>query len=123
MKKVFLFYDGDCPFCNRYSKFRQLQECINLELHDARENLLWKKYDSNLNLDDGVILIIENDSKVLQGIEAIRYLDTVCSFKGSFFKIQKYVFHNSFLAKIVYGIFKTARKLALYFTKNKRNFK
>lgn len=115
MEKVYLFYDGDCPFCSQYSKFRQLKECINLELHDARKNLMWKKYDSNLNLDDGVILVIEDDSKVLQGIEAIRYLDTVCNFKGFFFKIQKFVFHNNLLAKIVYGILTTARKLALYF--------
>jgi len=114
MKRAYLFYDGACPFCNQYAKFRELRECINIELFDARENLLWKEVDSNLNLDDGVILLLNEDSRVLQGIEAIAYLDTICTFKGLIFRIQKYIFSNKFLASFTYSVLKIFRKIVLY---------
>lgn len=114
MNKAYLFYDGECPFCKQYSKFRELRECIDIELCDARENFLWKDVDSNLNLDDGIILLLEKDSTILQGVEALAYLDTICTFDGLFFKIQKFIFSNKFLASIVYAILKILRKITLY---------
>lgn len=115
MKKAYLFYDGQCPFCNQYSKFKELRKCIDIELFDARENLLWKEINPNLNLDDGIILLLKEDSRILQGVEAIAYLDNICIFKGLIFKIQKFIFSNKFLAPFVYSILKTLRKIALYF--------
>ncbi|MBU1683841.1 DUF393 domain-containing protein [Patescibacteria group bacterium] len=115
MKKAQLFYDGKCPFCNQYSKFRELQECIDLELLDARENVLWQEFDSNIKLDDGIILILQNEKTLLQGVEAIAYLENVCKFKGLFFKLQKFIFSNKILGAFVYSILKALRKIALYF--------
>lgn len=112
MQKAYLFYDGECPFCNQYAKFKELRECINLELYDARENLLWKKSNPNLNLDDGIVLLLE-DNVTLQGVDAINYLDNICLFKGVIFKIQKLIFSNKILAFVVYGILKFLRKIAL----------
>ncbi len=112
MQKAYLFYDGECPFCNQYAKFKELRECINLELYDARENLLWKKSNPNLNLDDGIVLLLE-DNVTLQGVDAINYLDNICLFKGAIFKIQKLIFSNKILAFVVYGILKFLRKIAL----------
>lgn len=66
MKKSYLFYDGACPFCNQYTKFKELRECIDLELCDARQNMLWKESNPRLNLDDGIILLLE-DGTILQG--------------------------------------------------------
>ncbi len=115
MKKAYLFYDGECPFCNQYAKFRELRECIDIELVDARENLLWKEVNPNLNLDDGIILLLSEDFKILQGVEAIAYLDNICIFKGLIFKIQKFIFSNKILAPFVYSTLKIFRKIALYF--------
>ncbi|WP_295422269.1 DCC1-like thiol-disulfide oxidoreductase family protein [Sulfurovum sp.] len=110
MKKSYLFYDGACPFCNQYAKFKELRECIDLELCDARQNMLWKELNPRLNLDDGIILVIE-DGAILQGVEAIAYLDNICTFKGAFFKLQKFIFSNQPVAYVVYGILKFFRKL------------
>lgn len=115
MKKALLFYDGKCPFCNQYSKFKELRECLDLELHDARENLFWKEFDSQLDLDDGVILIIEKDRLCFQGVEAIGYLDNVCHFQGLFFKFQQLLFSTKFLGNFVYSVLKLLRKTALLF--------
>jgi len=114
MKKAYLFYDGKCPFCNQYAKFKELRECIDIELFDARENLLWKEIDPNLNLDDGIILLLKEDSTILQGVEAIVYLDNICTFNGLFFKIQKFIFSNKLFASFVYSSLKVLRKIALY---------
>lgn len=113
MKKSYLFYDGACPFCNQYAKFKELRECIDLELCDARENTLWKEVAPHLNFDDGIILLLK-DNTILQGVEAIAYLDNICSFKGIFFKIQKFIFSKNLLAFFIYGILKFLRKIALY---------
>lgn len=112
MKKAYLFYDGACPFCNQYAKFKELSECIDLELRDARQNMLWKKLNPSLKLDDGIILLLQ-DGTILQGVEAVAYLDNICSFKGVFFKLQKFIFSNKPLAIVVYGILKLFRKIAL----------
>lgn len=115
MKKAQLFYDGKCPFCNQYSKFKELQECIDLELHDARENLSWQEFNSRIKLDDGIILIIAKEKTLLQGVEAIAYLENVCKFKGLFFKLQKFIFSNKILGALIYSILKALRKIALFF--------
>jgi predicted DCC family thiol-disulfide oxidoreductase YuxK len=121
MKKAYLFYDGECPFCNQYSKFKELRKCINLELFDARQNLLWKEINPNLNLDDGIILFLKEDSIVLQGVEAIAYLDNICIFNGLIFRIQKFIFSNKKLGPFVYSVLKILRKIALYLKYNFKN--
>ena len=115
MKKAYLFYDGECPFCNQYAKFKELRKCIDIELLDARKNLLWKEINPNLQLDDGIILLLCKDSKILQGVEAIAYLDNICTFKGLIFKIQKFIFSNKLTGICVYSILKLLRKIALFF--------
>lgn len=114
MKKAYLFYDGKCSFCNQYAKFKELRKCIDIELFDARKNLLWKEINPNLKLDDGIILLLCKDSKILQGVEAIAYLDNICTFKGLIFKIQKIIFSNKFTGIFVYSILKLLRKIALF---------
>ena len=113
-KKVYLFYDGECPFCNSYAKMKQLRECIDLELLDANTHNFWKKYDATLDLDDGVIVVVQSTKKILQGVEAIAYLNKVCRFKGIFFALQKFIFSKKFLAEVIYFLLKTLRKIALF---------
>lgn len=112
MKKAKLYYDGECPFCAHYAKFKELRACINLELCDAREDLSYKEHNRDIKLDDGVILILES-GEFFQGVNAINYLHRLCSFDGFFFHIQKWVFSKPMLASLVYGILKSLRWLAL----------
>lgn len=107
-----LYYDGDCPFCNRYSKLQQIRQCVDLELKNAREDLSWKVINPHLELDNGVILI-DHNRIIYQGVEAIWYLDNVCEFKGLFFGLQRWIFSHKILAGIVYGFMKILRKIAL----------
>jgi len=112
MKQATLYYDGDCPFCNRYSKLQQIRKCLDLQLKNAREDLSWKEVNPNLDLDDGVILI-DHNSIIYQGVEAIWYLDNICKFQGIFFRLQRWIFSHKLLAKLVYAFMKILRKIVL----------
>ena len=111
MSKFFIYYDGDCPFCNRYAEILKLKKCLDLSICDARVDLKWKDYKKDLVLDDGVILIVENEC--YQGTVAIEMLLSICKFEGAFFSLQKFIFSNKILANIVYTCFKFFRKIAL----------
>lgn len=116
--KVFLYYDGNCPFCNKYAEFLKLKKCFDINICDARVDLSWKKCGKDMILDDGVILIYED--KCFQGVAAIDMLLSICKYDGVFFSMQKLVFSNKILGKIVYSCFKFLRKVALWF-KSKSN--
>jgi predicted DCC family thiol-disulfide oxidoreductase YuxK len=114
MKKARLYYDGECPFCNRYAKFKELQACANLELCDARVDKSYE--DLGLKLDDGVILALEG-GRSYQGVEAIRFLENICDFQGFFFQLQRWVFKTPLLRDGVYSVLKLLRLLALAWKK------
>ena len=109
--KAFLYYDGDCPFCNRYADILKLKKCFDLKICDARIDLSWKEFDKELLLDNGVILIYEN--QCYQGVEALDMLLSMCKYKGVFFSFQKIIFSNKIIGNIVYSCFKFLRKIAL----------
>lgn len=116
MKKAKLYYDGECPFCNRYSKLQELRRCVNLELCDAREDESYKDADKEIKLGDGVILVLES-GEFYQGVDAIRFLENLCKFKGFIFKLQRWIFNTPLLGDGVYALLKLLRHLALAFKK------
>jgi len=81
-------------------------------LRDARVDLRWQKLDAHINLDDGVILAL-SDNSYFQGVKAIQFLENICTFKGVFFKLQHLIFSNTTIATIVYEVLKLLRKIAL----------
>lgn len=111
--KAFLYYDGECPFCNRYADILKLKKCFDIEICDARVDLSWKEYDKDIILDNGVILIYE--ASCYQGVEALDMLLSICKYDGMFFSLQKFIFSSKVLGNIVYTCFKFFRKVALYF--------
>jgi len=111
--KLRLYYDGACPFCQKYADILALKKCFTLEICDARTDLRWKDKAKNLKLDEGVILIY-NES-CFQGVEAINMLLGICKYKGGFFSLQIYIFSNKYLGALIYNVFKFFRKAALLF--------
>ena len=112
MNKIFLYYDGECPFCNKYAEIFKLKKCFDLNICDARIDLTWKKYKKDIVLDDGVILIFEN--KCYQGVPAINMLLTICKYDGVFYYLQRFIFSTKILGNIIYNCFKFFRKIALW---------
>ncbi|MGB6328399.1 MAG: DCC1-like thiol-disulfide oxidoreductase family protein [Halarcobacter sp.] len=110
--KVFLYYDGDCPFCKRYADILKLKKCFDIKICDARTDLSWKKSNKDIILDDGVILIYED--RYYQGVEALDMLLSICKYDGIFFSFQKFIFSNKILGFIVYNCLKFFRKVTLW---------
>jgi len=108
---ISLYYDGDCPFCNRYADILKLKKCFDIKILDARVDKSWKECKEGIILDDGVILIY--NGKCFQGVEAIDMLLNICKYEGVFFSLQKFIFSNKFLGNVVYACFKFFRKVAL----------
>jgi predicted DCC family thiol-disulfide oxidoreductase YuxK len=109
-----LYYDGDCPFCNRYADILKLKKCLKLNIIDARSDESFKECRKDIILDDGVILIYED--MCFQGVEALNMLLSICKYNGIFFSLQKFIFSNKFSGYIVYGCFKFFRRVALKMT-------
>ncbi len=111
--KIFVYYDGNCPFCNRYAEILKLKKCFDIKIYDARVNLSWKDYNKHLLLDDGIILIYNNNT--YQGVEALNMLFILCKYDGLFFSFQKFIFSNKYLGNLIYSLFKLLRKVTLLF--------
>jgi len=109
--KLTLYYDGKCPFCNRYADILKLKRSFDVEICDARTDLSWKVLKKDIQLDDGVI--VSYDGKWYQGVEALDMLLSISQYEGFFFTLQKWVFANKIIGNIVYSCFKFFRKIAL----------
>ncbi|MCW8822164.1 MAG: DUF393 domain-containing protein [Sulfurovum sp.] len=112
-QKLTLYYDLECPFCNRYARFVKLNDCYDLQLKDAREyhaEILSLCKDMDIN--DGIIVFAEG--KCLQGIDALSYLDISMEKKGllsrlhGIWNIKKSVSHP------LYAFIKVLRKIVLF---------
>ena len=112
-----LYYDGQCPFCNKYADILKLKKCFDLEILDARVYTNWKECKKDIILDDGVILIYQD--RFYQGVEALDMLLCICKYDGIFYSLQKFVFSNKIIGNIVYSCFKFLRKIALAIKKVK----
>lgn len=106
--KIELFYDKECPFCNSYAKYIKLKNEHNLILINARdaitriESLKVNGYDIN----DGFIIIVD-ESKIVQGSDAIIYLNTIS--QNRVFFPNNYLFKNT-----IYSSLKLLRKIILF---------
>lgn len=87
--EVTLYYDGECPFCNRYAEILKLKKCANLSVVDARVDVNWKEYAEDIKLDDGIIIRV--GSSYFQGVQAVDMLLNICNFKG-FFSLYRILF-------------------------------
>ena len=113
--KLALYYDGDCPFCSKYADVLRLKGCYELTICNAREDTSWQECNKNIKLDDGVILVANNNC--FQGVEALDMLLKICQYRGLFFSLHKLIFSNALVGKSVYALFKILRKCVLYFKK------
>ena len=113
--KLALYYDGECPFCSKYADILKLKSCYELKICNAREDLSWRECAKNIQLDDGVVLIV--DDICYQGVEALDMLLKICKYQGLFFGMHKLVFSNPLIGNGVYYVFKLLRKVALFLKK------
>lgn len=112
-KQIRVYYDKECPFCEKYSKYIELKKLCDIELIDARTNksLLNNLKEEGFDINDGVIL--ELDSQIFQGFEAVQKIDSLLEKNDLKSKFFSFLINLNIFEKIIYPFFKFLRKIVL----------
>ena len=105
--KIELYYDKECPFCNSYAKYLKVKEKHKLALFNARDYLNKMKTleEKGFNINEGFVIIVD-EKNILQGSEAIVFLNKISKNKIFFPNIK-------FFKIYVYSFVKIIRKIVL----------
>ena len=123
MKQINLYYDEECPFCKKYSKYIELRKKYEIKIVNAREsiNKINNFRENGFDINDG--MIVELDDKIYQGADAAKLLDD-CILKDNF--IDKFI---SFFVKvpifkqIIYPIVLIFRRIILKISRKNPDIK
>ena len=109
-----IIYDGDCPFCSSYVRLLRLRETFGeVELIDARgrPELVEELARQNLNLDEGMVLVLNGE--YFHGSECIHRLALLATPSNTFNRINRLIFERERLATVLYPILRAGRNLSL----------
>lgn len=111
--KIELFYDKDCPFCNKYANYVKLKEKHELLLKNAREfnKEIRELKTLGFDINDGFIIKVD-ENKIYQGVDAIVFLNKLV-------KKKFYFPDNCFFRSIVYPFIKLLRRVVLIILRKK----
>ena len=113
MKKINLFYDGECPFCKEYSKYVQLRKKFDVRIINARDSLNEIKKFKELGFDINDGMILEFNDEIYQGADAIKYVDNQLINKKFSDKFYSLFIKSTSFKKFIYPLIKLVRILTL----------
>jgi predicted DCC family thiol-disulfide oxidoreductase YuxK len=108
---VLIIYDGECTFCNAYTKRLKLQQSVGqIELLSARCNDERVQYYAKrgYDLDEGMLVVTEN--QIYAGPAAMNWLSLHSSGAGIFVVMYRLVFNRRWLANLLYPLLKLGRR-------------
>ena len=114
MRRAWLIYDGDCPFCRNYAQYLRVKDAVDeFVLVDAREGgpLVEEVRSLPHDLDQGMVLKI--DGRYHVGHEALNVLALLSDKRGAFSRLNRLMFNSPRVAKLAYPLLRSARWLAL----------
>lgn len=109
-----LIYDGECPFCTRYSRYLRLKEHVkHLELISAREDhpKVKEAIEKGYDLNEGMIFMTEDH--IYHGEEALHILACLSARSGFFNQLNYWLFRYHSVAKLAYPVLRAGRNLTL----------
>ena len=113
LKKIKLYYDKDCPFCDEYSKYVELRKTFDIEIINTRQELeklnAFKKRGFDIN--DG--MIIEYEGNIFQGSDAIKIIDKYILKKGAIDIFLSFIINLPGFKQIIYPLVKVLRIIIL----------
>ena len=120
-KNMKIVYDGECPFCSKYVRLIHLRKTIgHVELINARTDtsIQEKLKELSIDINQGMVLIDAEDVYFAEDcVHRLALLSTSSTF---FNRINKFVFKNKILSKILYPIMKTGRNFVLFILRRKQ---
>lgn len=116
-----IYYDGDCPFCNKYTELVRLREAIGqVEMVNIRQHPceLERLQATGHNLDQGMVL--EHEGQQFYGAEAMRKVAELSDLQDSFSKVNRAAFSSKRRADMLYPLMRAGRAATLFFMGRKR---
>ena len=115
-QQALLLYDGECPFCAFYVReLTNLRRIIpNIELKNARDadDAVVKHYKKKYDLNEGFLLVLHG--KEYYGHAAINAISLLKSGTGIFAKVIELSLSSRFVARVIYPVLVTLRKIYLF---------
>lgn len=109
-----LAYDGECPFCARYTAWMDIQAHFGpMKLVNLRENpaLLADLERRGYDVDNGMVLF--HDGEYFHGVDAVHRVALISTDSGMFNKINRFIFRHRWLSRILYPVMVFGRNLTL----------
>ena len=109
-----LAYDGECPFCARYTAWMDIQahygpmKLINLREDEA---LLADLERRGFDVDNGMVLY--HDGEYFHGVDAVHRVALISTDSGLFNTINRFIFRHRWLSVVLYPIMVFGRNLTL----------
>ena len=113
LKKIKLYYDEECPFCNEYSKYVELRKKYDIKIFNARESIDKIKVFRNKGFDINDGMIIECESKIFQGSDAVKIIDKYIDKKRVLDQFISVIINLPGFKLLVYPIVKFLRIMIL----------
>jgi predicted DCC family thiol-disulfide oxidoreductase YuxK len=109
-----LIYDQECFFCSNYVRLLKLRDAvgdivlINARTAEAAEAL----HDRPVDLNDGMLLIL-GDQRYFDA-DAIHHLALLSTPNAAFNRLNKAIFRNRWMARLLYPFLKLGRRIYLH---------
>lgn len=110
-----IYYDGECPFCTRYTTLLRLRESVgDVDLVNVRDDAVARQtlQASGYDLDRGMVLDL--DGRLYAGANAMHILAMLSGRSGFLNRVVASVFRFAWLATLLYPALRAGRGLALF---------
>lgn len=112
--QVALYYDGECPFCQRYAKLQQLQEAVGqVQLVDLRHTLDAVERIRSLGFDPDKGMIVESEGRFYTGADALHWLALHTTGNNGWNRLLNRLFQSKMLSGVTYPLLRAGRNLVL----------
>ncbi|MDE1151164.1 MAG: DCC1-like thiol-disulfide oxidoreductase family protein [Micavibrio sp.] len=112
-EKMWIVYDGECPFCTRYVRWVRLKKNLDVTLVNAREDSTLRKEltEAGYDLDNG--MAVKYAGKIYYADEAMTLLSLMSTPSGIVNGLMAWTFGSRRRAKILYPAFATVRLMTV----------
>jgi predicted DCC family thiol-disulfide oxidoreductase YuxK len=114
VQQITLAYDGHCPVCSAYSRWRALSDSArHVVLEDVRELSAEQRAERypGVDFDEGFALLI--DDRLLSGDQALRWLAANDRARGLTHSLHRSAFAGARRARWFYPLLRAGRNLLL----------
>jgi predicted DCC family thiol-disulfide oxidoreductase YuxK len=114
-QEIWIVYDGLCPFCSRYVLLYRIRELVQkVHLIDARDSddpLVSELSERGFDLNEG--MAARWNGRFYYGADCLHVLALLGSESTIFNRLNRWIFSRRRLARVLYPILVTCRKLTL----------